>query len=290
MSRATTVAICTINRPAIVDETLRSLLSAPSFQSEVVVSSGSETSLLPETARLAGIQVVEGVRGLTWQRNAALRKVNSRYVLFLDDDVELDPEYIDRMEALFDRQPEVVIACGHAVLDGLETRYVVTREMALAALANVPRGSGWEYTPRWIRGHNMFVRADIAKLNPFDERLPLYALYEDLDFVARCQKHGKAVYNRDARMAHLGTPSGRINEVRLGYSQFANSHYLVRKGIWALPVVARVCAIQLAGNLTFSLVKRQSELADRRSRLKGNLFALADLFRGRLDPANILVL
>ena len=34
----------------------------------------------------------------------------------------------------------------------------------------------------------------------------------------------------------------------------------------------------------------QSELADRRSRLKGNLVALADLFRGRLDPANILAL
>jgi GT2 family glycosyltransferase len=290
MSRATTVVICTINRPAIVDETLRSLFAASSFQSEVVVSSGSETSLLPQTASLAGIQVVEGVKGLTWQRNAALQRVNSRYVLFLDDDVELDPAYIDRMEALFDRQPEVVIACGHAVLDRLETRYVVTREMAVAALADVPRGSGWEYTPRWIRGHNMFVRADIAKLNPFDERLPLYALYEDLDFVARCQNYGKAVYNRESRMAHLGTMSGRINEVRLGYSQFANSHYLVRKGIWATPVVARVCAKQLAGNLAFSLLKRQSELADRRSRLKGNLFALADLFRGRLDPGNILVL
>jgi GT2 family glycosyltransferase len=230
------------------------------------------------------------VKGLTKQRNAALHHVNSRFVLFLDDDVELDPEYIDRMEALFEQHPEIVIACGHAVLDRLATRYVVTREMALAALAKVPRGSGWDYTPRWIRGHNMFVRADIAKSLQFDERLPLYALYEDLDFVARCQKYGKAAYNRESRMAHLGTMSGRINEVRLGYSQFANSHYLVRKGIWALPVVARVCAKQLAGNLAFSLLKRQVELADRRSRLKGNLFALADLFRGRLDPANILVL
>ena len=290
MSRATTVVICTINRPTIVDETLRSLLAASSFRSKLVVSSGSDASLLPETVRLAGIELVEGVKGLTRQRNAALHRVDSRYVLFVDDDVELDGAYIDSMESLFDRHPEIVIASGHAVVDRLETRTPITRELALAALANCPRGSGWEDSPRWIRGHNMFVRADVAKLLGFDERLPLYGLYEDLDFVARCRKHGKAVHNLEARMAHLGTLSGRINEVRLGYSQFANSCYLVRKGIWASRVVARVCAAQFARNLAGSVLMRKSDVADRRSRLKGNLYALADLFRGRLDPANILAL
>jgi GT2 family glycosyltransferase len=290
MSRATTVVICTINRPTIVDETLRSLLCAPSFQSEIVVSSGSETSLLPETAALPQIRFVDGVKGLTRQRNAALRLVESRYVLFLDDDVELDPGYIDRMEALLDGHPEIVIASGHAVLDRLETRALITREMALGALTKADSATGWEDSPRWIRGHNMFVRTEVARLLGFDEQLPLYALYEDLDFVARCQNHGKAVRNLEARMVHLGTMSGRINEVRLGYSQFANSCYLVRKGIWAARVVARVCAVQFARNLVGSLLIRRSDLADRRSRLKGNLFDLADLFRGRLDPQKILVL
>ena len=290
MSSATTVVICTINRPVIVDETLRSLLRQPHFRSEIILSSGSETSLTAETGRLPRVRLVEGVKGLTKQRNAALQLVDSPYVLFVDDDVELDAEYIDRMESLFCQHPEIAIACGHAVLDRLETGKHVSRTMALRALHDTARAVGWEPGPRWIRGHNMFVRTDVAKRTGFDERLPLYALYEDLDFVARCQKHGKAARNLEARIVHLGTMSGRINEVRLGYSQFANAWYLVRKGIWQLGVVLRVCTIQLGGNLVWSVLVRKAELGDRRSRLKGNLFALADLLRGRLDPENIVAM
>jgi GT2 family glycosyltransferase len=290
MSSATTVVICTINRPVIVDETLRSLLRQPQFRSEIILSSGSPSSLAPETARLPRVNLVEGVKGLTRQRNAALQLVDSPYVLFLDDDVELDPEYIDRMESLFEQQPDIAIACGHAVLDRLETRSLVTREMAFRALNETARSNGWEPGPRWIRGHNMFVRSEVAKRTGFDERLPLYALYEDLDFVARSQKHGKAARNMEARIVHLGTMTGRINEVRLGYSQFANAWYLVRKGIWQFGVVLKVWAVQLGGNLVWSMVVRKAELADRRSRLKGNLFAIADLIRGRLDPGNIVAM
>jgi len=290
MTSPTTVVICTINRPSIVHDTLCSLIRQPEFRSEIVVSIGSGNSLLVESAQLSRVKVLDGVRGLTRQRNAALRLVDSKFVLFLDDDVELAPAYIGRMESLLDEHPEIVIASGHAVLDRFETRKPVTREMAQQALRDTEPATGWEDSPRWIRGHNMFVRTDLAKLLGFDEQLPLYALYEDLDFVARCQNHGKAVRNLDARLAHLGTMSGRINEVRLGYSQFANSVYLVRKGIWEAGVVARVCAAQFARNLAGSVVVRNADLADRRSRLKGNLLALADLFRGRLDPQKIAAL
>jgi len=204
--------------------------------------------------------------------------------------VELDPSYINRMEALLDGQPEIMIACGRAVLDRLETRSLVTREMAIRALRERGDVAEWEDSPKWIRGHNMFVRTEVARMVGFDESLPLYGLYEDLDFVARCQRHGKAVRNLQARLAHLGTLSGRINEVRLGYSQFANSRHLVRKGSWDAGPVFRVCAGQFGSNLLGSFVSRRTDLADRRSRLKGNLFAIVDLFRGRLDPGKILEL
>src|SRR5262249_46212347 len=156
---------------------------------------------------------LSGTRGLTRQRNAALRLVRSKYVLFLDDDVELDPEYIPSMEALFDSRPEIVVASGDAVLDRLETRSVVTRSMAIGVLKQSVAGGGWAASPRWIRGHNMFARTEVARNVGFDERLPLYGLYEDLDFISRCQRYGKAVHNRDARLVHLGVLSGRINDV-----------------------------------------------------------------------------
>ena len=290
MSSSTTIVICTINRPEILDEPVRALVFRSRFDGAIVVSAGSETSVLPQTAELEQIEVFHGVKGLTRQRNAALARVRTEYALFLDDDVELDGRYVDSMERLFEAQADIVIACGLAVLDRLETRSIVTREMALSALAGKPTAFGWEDSPRWIRGHNMFVRTEVARDLGFDERLPLYGLYEDLDFVARCQRFGRAARNLEARLAHLGVMSGRINEVRLGYSQFANSCYLMRKGIWAARVVFRVCAAQFAKNLVGAMLTRNADLADRRSRLKGNLFAIADLFRGRLDPDNILAL
>jgi glycosyltransferase involved in cell wall biosynthesis len=290
MSRATTLVVCTINRPAILDETLRSLLSQPRFESRIVVSGGSEDSAQPETAELRDVTFISGTKGLTRQRNAALSLVGSKYVLFLDDDVELDTQYIESMEALFDSRPEIVLASGHAVLDRLATRAVVTRPMAIRALKeSIPTG-GLEDSPRWIRGHNMFVRTEVARIVGFDEKLPLYGLYEDLDFISRCQRYGKAVHNRHARLAHLGVLSGRIHDVRLGYSQFANSWYLMNKGIWKTGIVSRIWAGQLAKNLLGSCIVSNMDVCDRRARLKGNLFAIADLCRRRLDPENILCL
>jgi GT2 family glycosyltransferase len=290
MSKATTLIVCTINRPAILDETLRSLLSQDLFSSPIIVSSGSEASTRPETANLSGVTVVTGTKGLTKQRNSALNLVESKYILFLDDDVELDAHYVDSMEELFDRHPEIVLASGLAVLDRFETGTVVTRAMALDALKESGTPGGWEDSPRWIRGHNMFVRTDVAREVGFDERLPLYGLYEDLDFRSRCQKYGKAVHNLDARLVHLGFLGGRINDVRMGYSQIANSCYLVRKGSWQAGVVSRICAGQFVKNLLRSCIVSKAELCDRRARLKGNLFAIADLCRGRLNPENILSL
>jgi glycosyltransferase involved in cell wall biosynthesis len=288
MSRATTVVICTINRPTILDETLRSLLSQPRFDSPIVVSSGSEASTRLETAELRDVTLLTGTRGLTKQRNTALSLVRSKYVLFLDDDVELDSEYIQSMEALFDSRPGIVLASGRSVLDRVETRTVVTRSMAIGALKQSVTGGGLADSPRWIRGHNMFVRTEVARSVGFDERLPLYGLYEDLDFTSRCLRYGKAVQNQDARLVHLGVLSGRINDVRLGYSQFANSWYLVNKGIWKAGIVSLICAGQLAKNLLRSCIVSKSDPCARRARLKGNLFAIADLCRGRLDPENIL--
>jgi glycosyltransferase involved in cell wall biosynthesis len=288
MSRATTLVVCTINRPAILDQTLRSLLSQPGFDSPIVVCSGSETSTRPDSTDLRGVTFFTGRKGLTRQRNAALRLVRSKYVLFLDDDVELDTRYIDNMEALFDSRHEIVLASGHAVLDRFEARTMVTRSVAIRALKESATAGGVEDSPRWIRGHNMFVRTEVARNVGFDERLPLYGLYEDLDFLSRCQRYGKAVHNRDARLVHLGILSGRINDVRLGYSQFANSWYLVNKGIWKAGIVLRIWARELAKNLLRSCIISSTELCDRRARLKGNLFAIADLCRGRLDPENIL--
>jgi len=120
----------------------------------------------------------------------------------------------------------------------------------------------------------------------FDERLPLYGWYEDLDATRALGRHGSILKLNGARGVHLGVKAGRLPGVRLGYSQVANSVYLARKGTYpwshALPSLLR----HTAKNLVMSAMPEP--WVDRWGRFRGNLLALSDWLRGRLDPRRIL--
>ena len=120
----------------------------------------------------------------------------------------------------------------------------------------------------------------------FDERLPLYAWSEDMDFTHRIGRHGCIVKLHGARGVHLGVKSGRSSGRRLGYSQVANPLYLRAKGSYtwrrALGSVGRNVAANVARALW------SEPWVDRRGRLVGNLLGFVDLARGRLDPERVL--
>ena len=86
----------------------------------------------------------------------------------------------------------------------------------------------------------------------------------------------------------MTTGAGRTSWVRFGYSQVANTVYLARKGTMRRARAWRLSVPPVVANLVFSLLPQS--LIDRRGRLKGNLLALWDLARGRLDPRRILSL
>jgi GT2 family glycosyltransferase len=120
----------------------------------------------------------------------------------------------------------------------------------------------------------------------FDEALPLYGWYEDIDLCRRLAPHGRIVRVPAARGVHLGTKLGRTSGLRLGYSQIANPAYLARKGSYAWRRAAASMARNLAANLARSAAPEP--WVDRSGRLRGNLIALSDLLRGRADPGRIL--
>jgi hypothetical protein len=84
---------------------------------------------------------------------------------------------------------------------------------------------------------------------------------------------------------HLGVKSGRTSGLRFGYSQIANPIYLMRKGTMSLSFGGKSILKNLAANLFRSV--RPEAYVDRVGRLKGNLFALGDLVRGKLHPGRI---
>ncbi|WP_428378250.1 glycosyltransferase family 2 protein [Lichenicoccus sp.] len=137
-------------------------------------------------------------------------------------------------------------------------------------------------------GCNMALRLEplIRHRLRFDERLPLYAWFEDVDLTRRLGRHGRIVKLPSARGVHLGIKLGRTSGTRLGYSQVANPIYLARKGVYPWFRVLRDLSRHLLVNCVKSI--RPERYIDRRGRLRGNARALRDLLRGRLRPERIL--
>ena len=73
-------------------------------------------------------------QGSSVQRNAAIPFADTPYALFLDDDVELGPGYIEQMEQVFARDPSIAAASGKIVADGAKDGKGIDRQIAIHAI------------------------------------------------------------------------------------------------------------------------------------------------------------
>lgn len=290
----TAIVVSSVNRPQVLHETVLAIGRQTIPPTTIIVSLCDHASLLPETADLPCVRVVHGPRGLTKQRNTSLRALPSaaEYVLFLDDDTELAPNYLESMERLFDSRPEIVIASGSCAIDGLRLGRPLTREEAIAGALKHRCVSGTE-PAQSATGSNMFVRRPVLDTVCFDERLPLEGWLEDYDFSVRCKQHGLAVWNLETCVAHLGVQraSGERGFV-VGYSQIANSYYLWQKGV--IPSFGKLLRTFWLPALRASVqgaVRGKppwNAIFDYRGRMRGNARALLDAASFRLTPERIL--
>jgi hypothetical protein len=284
------VAITTTGRSAVLSGVLPYLAAQSRPPERIILSAcdpsdvaGVESDSLP-----APVEVAFGSRGLCAQRNRALeRAADADVIVFFDDDFIPRGDYLAAAESLFRSHPDVVVATGRVVADGVRGPGLTPRD-AVAALASDPghdeRGHEETYG---AYGCNMLLRMAPVRDRGvrFDERLPAYAWLEDIDFSRRLAPYGRVVRALEMRGVHLGTKTGRSAGTRLGYSQIANPVYLVRKGSLSWRFASRYILRNFASNA--AKVVRPEAWVDRRGRLRGNLLAVRDLATGRLAPERI---
>lgn len=285
------VGIATKGRPAILVETLRELLRQTRIPDRVLVCY-SHPSDVEGAETIPGVEVLQGPMGLPHQRNAILDAAEGcDIVLFLDDDFLPAPRYVEAVAAAFEAAEDVVVTTGRVIADGMRSTGI-DLAAARALLAGDHYAGSWPGVEAAWSGYgcNMAVRAAVARRHAirFDERLPLYAWYEDIDFTRRLAQHGRVVRVLAASGVHLGAKSGRTSGLRLGYSQVANPLYLARKGSYPWNRALRSVGRHLLANAVRSA--RPEPHVDRRGRAVGNARALLDLLCGRIRPERILEL
>jgi GT2 family glycosyltransferase len=290
----TAIVVSSVNRPRILHETVLAINRQTILPSAIILSLCDTTSLLRETAELPLVRLVQGPRGLTKQRNSGLRVVSPETdcVLFLDDDIELAPNYLESMERLLDCRSDIVVASGGCAVDGLRLGHALTREEAIAGVLK-HRCENKTDAAEGAYGCNMFVRRSVLDIVRFDERLPLDSWLEDYDFSARCKPHGLVVWNFETCVAHLGAQrTVRERGFLVGYSQIANSYYLWQKGV--IPSFRKLLGTFWLPALRVSLQgvlhgkPPWNGVLDYKGRVRGNAQALMDAALLRLRPERIL--
>lgn len=222
------LVICTRNRHGDMKRCLESLLQQQRMPSRVLVvdsSDNSDTEDLSDKYRSErGLPILEYVHtaaGLTLQRNVALRMLREvcDVVHFIDDDVEVEPEYIHELMKAFEMDPSLAGA-GGLIKGG--NRKKATLFARLGGRDSVRPGRvlptgfniGAHETPfdvdvDWLPGCSMSFRLAMIDGLTFDERRVGYAIGEDADFGLRAKARGKLRHVHSARLHHHQSPVNR---------------------------------------------------------------------------------
>jgi histidinol-phosphate phosphatase family protein len=203
------VVVPTVGRPSLAT-LLDSLVAAgdPLPAQVVVVDDRPRPPALPEPPpALAGRLVVRcsGGHGPAAARNVGWRAVEpaTEWVVFVDDDVVLGPDWAARLREDLRQPPDV---------GGVQARIAVP-------LPADRRPTDWERVTRgladaaWITADMAYRRAALAAVGGFDERFPR-AFREDADLALRVQENGWRLVRGSRGTTHPVRPADRWVSVR----------------------------------------------------------------------------
>lgn len=286
------VGIATRGRAVILLETLRMLHAQAKCADRILICYTAEADVTGIQEAYPAVELLLSTPGSACQRNVLLRSaVNCDVMLFLDDDFLVAPSYITVMTKVMASDPSIVVLTGTVIADGAKGPGLSLQSGLTCLHSDITSEDDLTSVP-WFNGYgcNMGIRMSVVREHrlEFDERLPLYAWYEDIDFTRRVGLHGRTVKLHGARGVHLGTKSGRTSGRRLGYSQVANPIYLACKGSFPWSNTLRSVGRNVLMNCILSM--RPESYIDRRGRLWGNGRALMDLLTGSMAPEKILEL
>jgi GT2 family glycosyltransferase len=286
------IGIATRGRAAVLRDVLDELRKQTRAPDRIVICHVTADDVTGIAEAHPDVLLLTAPAGLPRQRNAIIDAVGDcDLLLFLDDDFLPAPDYLAVTEAIFAARQDMVVSTGLVIADGAKGVGITVEEGRALLRQDMPPDDPLAVEDAFNGyGCNMAIRlapTRTAKLR-FDEALPLYAWYEDIDFTRRLGEHGTILRLPGARGVHLGSKAGRVPGLRLGYSQVVNPIYLARKGSFpwnhAIPSAMRHCVI----NLLRSAFPEAH--VDRFGRFRGNMIGLFDLLRGRASPGRILEL
>jgi Glycosyl transferase family 2 len=196
------IVVPTVGRPS-----LRTLLSAlAGFTGRIVVVDDRPhaTSPLPMPAGLDATVVRGRAAGPAAARNSGWRATDSEWVVFLDDDVVPDEDWLAWLAKDLAVPADVGAVQGNVRVPLPEHRKPTDWERVTAGLAN----------GNWITADIAYRRAALEQAGGFDERFPR-AYREDADLAYRVRRNGWQLKRGDRTVIHPVRAESRWVSLRM---------------------------------------------------------------------------
>jgi len=253
------IVIPTYNRIHELIETLSSIENQTVLPKEIIiVDDNFESSLEPDLRSERHRLCEKGVKlryiqnstrvGLTKSRNIGVRKSSGEIILFLDDDVLLDKDYLKHLLHFYSVHREVLGVQGYWECNNKKSRISFISNILLGLFylphyeydsCNVlpsmnntyPLNLSYATPCQWLSGCNQSYRKTIFDEFQFDEKLIKYSWKEDLDFsYSIWKKYPNTLYIiPEARLIHKQSEVARMPNERSAYMKEAYSRYLFHK-------------------------------------------------------------
>jgi GT2 family glycosyltransferase len=249
------VVVCTQQRAGSLTRFLDSLAAQDRKPDELIIVDASEDDateeMLARHQDIADIanrglyfRVFGSLKGITRQRNFALRWVTTDLVVFFDDDVELLPNCLGEMERVHRGAAQPVAGVGAFMRNQawpLTDSWVWRARRRLRLVTDLQPGryhrSGisipWNLPSLdgviegdWLPGCAMMWKTAIARDVEFYDGFGGYAQGEDLEFSLRARRHGKLLVSGAAHVIHYYEPSGRPAQFTKGYMSIYNRYQI----------------------------------------------------------------
>ncbi len=209
-----TVAICSRERPAQLERAVEAavdVMPAGNVSLLVVDQSAQPQAAMASLHERGHLRYVHDPdRGASRARNRALIEAQTPYVVFTDDDCELQPGAVVALVEALRRQPDAVLAYGNVVA----CRYVTSEGFVPSADVGGARSLSGRLAKRHDRGIGAcraVRRESVLALGGFDERFgpgSLFGAAEDGELAYRVLSSGSSIaLEPAARVVHHGRVS-----------------------------------------------------------------------------------
>jgi GT2 family glycosyltransferase len=185
--------------------------------------------------------------GTAIQRNIGIRKSTTRFIALIDDDIRLEPDFLERISLAFAEDAEKIVGgvVGYRVNQHFDPNVERWRWYRRLRFFSTYEPGRYDFESGYPINVNMqppftgvrevdFMTTSCAvwRREVFDSGLDFdpffrdYGMLEDAHFSLRAGKRWKLWQCGDARCLHLHSPHGRPQSRKIGYKCVVNYYYV----------------------------------------------------------------